>query len=95
VDLPDDQCRFIIVAKAPFQSLGDKLVKSRVYSSGGFGQFWYRADCAQGIVQASGRGVRHKDDYCATYILDKQAERLIVDNQGLFPRYWMEAVDIL
>lgn len=95
VDLPDDLCRFIIVAKAPFQGLGDKLVKSRVYGSGSFGRFWYQAQCAQDIVQASGRGVRHKDDYCVTYILDKQAERLIVDNQGLFPRYWLKAVDYI
>jgi Rad3-related DNA helicase len=95
LDLPDDECRFIIIAKAPFQSLGDKLVKSRVYGAGGLGAFWYRAMCAQDIVQASGRGVRHKDDHCTTYVLDKQACGLIVDNQSLFPRYWMEAVDYL
>jgi len=95
VNLPDDLCRFIIIAKAPFHSLGDKLVSSRVHSSGGFGKFWYRAMCAQDIMQASGRGVRHQDDHCVTYVLDKQAEKLIVDNQGLFPRYWLEAVDYL
>ena len=94
VDLPDDLCRFVIVAKAPFQSLGDKLVSSRVYG-GGLGAFWYRAICAQDLVQASGRGVRHKDDYCVTYLLDKQIEKLVVDNQNLFPKYWMEAVDYL
>ena len=94
VDLPDDACRFIIIAKAPFQSLGDKLVSSRVYGSG-MGAFWYKAICAQDIVQASGRGVRHKDDYCTTYLLDTQIEKLIVDSQGLFPRYWIEAVDYL
>ena len=94
LDLPDDLCRFVIVAKAPFQNLGDKLVSSRVYG-GGLGAFWYRAICAQDLVQASGRGVRHKDDYCVTYLLDKQIEKLVVDNQNLFPRYWMEAVDYL
>jgi Rad3-related DNA helicase len=92
LDLPDDLCRFVIIAKAPFQSLGDKLVSSRVYG-GGLGAFWYRAICAQDLVQASGRGVRHKDDYCVTYLLDKQIEKLVVDNQNLFPRYWIEAVD--
>jgi len=92
VDLPDDLCRFVVVAKAPFQSLGDKLVSSRVHGSG-LGAFWYRAICAMDLVQASGRGVRHKNDYCVTYLLDKQIERLVVDNQVLFPRYWMEAVD--
>lgn len=92
VDLPDDLCRFVIIAKAPFQSLGDKLVSARVYGSG-LGEFWYRSICAMDIVQASGRGVRHKDDYCTTYLLDRQIEKLVVDNQNLFPRYWMEAVD--
>lgn len=92
VDLPDELCRFVIIAKAPFQSLGDKLVSSRVHGSG-MGGFWYRAICAQDIVQASGRGVRHAGDHCVTYLLDKQIEKLVVDNQNLFPRYWMEAVD--
>ena len=94
VDLPDDDCRFIIIAKAPFQSLGDKLVSSRVYGSG-LGSYWYRAVCAQDIVQASGRGVRHEKDFCITYLLDKQIEKLVVDNQSLFPRYWMEALDYI
>ena len=92
VDLPDDLCRFIVIAKAPFESLADKLVSARVYGSG-LGAFWYRAVCAQYIVQASGRGVRHHHDHCITYLLDKQIERLVVDNQLLFPRYWMEALD--
>jgi Rad3-related DNA helicase len=94
VDLPDELCRFVIIAKAPFQSLGDKLVSSRVYGSG-LGAYWYRAICAQDIVQASGRGVRHKDDYCVTYLLDKQIEKLVVDNQNLFPGYWKEALDYI
>jgi Rad3-related DNA helicase len=92
LDLPDDKCRFVIIAKAPFQSLADKLVSSRVYGSG-LGAFWYRAICAQDIVQASGRGVRHKEDWCVTYLLDRQIERLVVDNQNLFPKYWKEALD--
>jgi Rad3-related DNA helicase len=93
VDLPDGLCRFIIIPKAPFQSKADKLVKSRLYTPGGLGGFWYRAMCAMDIVQASGRGVRHQDDHCTTYLLDKQIEKLVVNNQNLFPRYWIEAVD--
>jgi Rad3-related DNA helicase len=92
VDLPDDDCRFIIIAKAPFQSLGDKLVSSRVHGNG-MGAYWYRAVCALDLVQASGRGVRHKEDHCTTYLLDKQIEKLVVDNQNLFPRYWIKSVD--
>jgi hypothetical protein len=37
----------------------------------------------QDLVQASVRG----------YLLDKQIEKLVVDNQALFPRYWLDAVD--
>ena len=37
--------------------------------------------------------MRHKDGYSVTYLLDKQIERLVGDNQSLFPRYWIEAVD--
>lgn len=95
IDLPDDLCRFIIIAKAPFQSLGDKIVSSRLHSPGGMGAFWYKAMCALDTVQASGRGSRHKNDYCVTYLLDKQLENLVVNNQALFPHYWMEAVDYL
>jgi len=58
IDLPDEACRFIIIAKAPYESLGDKLVNSRVYGSG-LGRYWYKSICAQDIVQASGRGMRH------------------------------------
>lgn len=92
VDLYDDRCRFIVLPKAPFQGLSDKLVKARV-NDHGIGTYWYRSMAAMAIVQGSGRGMRHKDDYCTTYLLDKQIEKLVVDNQGLFPRYWMEAVD--
>ena len=95
IDFPDDLCRFIIIAKAPFQNLGDKLVSSRLHEPGGMGKYWYRAMCAQDTVQASGRGSRHKNDYCVTYLLDKQLENLVANNPALFPRYWLEAVGYL
>jgi Rad3-related DNA helicase len=93
VDLPDDDCRFVIWAKAPFLSLGDKLTKSRVYS-GSIGNLWYRSLCAQTIVQGCGRGVRHKYDSCTTYILDKQIKKLILGKGSLFPKYFKEAVEL-
>jgi Rad3-related DNA helicase len=59
LDLPDDACRFIILAKAPYMDMKDKLVSSRYYTPGGIGRHWYQFMAAQDIVQASGRGVRH------------------------------------
>jgi Rad3-related DNA helicase len=94
VDLYDDRARFTIIAKAPFKSLGDKLVAARVYSKHGVGQYWYQSICAQEIVQACGRAVRSKDDYAVSYILDKQACDLIVNHRRLFPQYFIEAVEL-
>lgn len=91
VDLPDDDCRFICWAKAPYLSLGDKLTKSRVYS-GKVGNLWYKSLTAQNIVQGCGRGVRHKDDRCVTYILDEQIKKLMLEKRSLFPDYFIDAV---
>jgi Rad3-related DNA helicase len=93
LDLPDDSCRFVIIAKAPYLSLADKLTKSRVYSSN-VGQHWYASDAAQEIVQSTGRAVRSPDDWAVTYVLDNQAYQRIIHSQGLFPRYYLDAVDI-
>lgn len=93
IDLFDDRSRFNIIAKCPYKNLGDKLVSARVFGRG-IGEYWYKSVCAQEIVQACGRSVRHREDWCNTYILDKQACKLIIDNQKLFPRYFIEAVDV-
>lgn len=94
MDLPDDACRFSIICKAPFKSLGDKLTSTRTYSSKS-GNSWYKSMAAQDIVQAVGRGVRHKEDWCKSYVLDRQGYELIVRNRRLFPDYFIEAVDIV
>ena len=93
LNLDGDLCRFSIIAKMPYQSLADKLVKTRVYSSA-MGNSWYASDAAQGIVQATGRAVRSEKDYSVTYVLDRQAVNKILQYQSLFPKYWMEAVEV-
>lgn len=91
VDLPDDLCRFIIWAKAPFLDLSDEVTKARLYS-GKFGQFWYRSETAQTIMQGCGRGVRHAEDKCVTYILDENGVRLIKENYKLFPGWFRDSL---
>jgi len=93
ISLNDDMARFIVFAKAPFLSLADKLVKKRVFGSN-IGSLWYRSNAAQVLVQGCGRGVRHKDDYCMSYLIDKQIFNLIAQNRRLFPLYWLEAIEI-
>ena len=92
IDLKGDDCRVVVVAKVPFPSLGDRQISDRVHSTGG--QLWYNVQTVRKLVQMTGRGVRSKEDWCLTYILDQQfQEKIMRRNQGLLPQWWKEAVD--
>ena len=66
IDLPGDECRFIIMIKMPFPYLGSKLVqrKKDLYEG------WYQNETLRTIIQSIGRGVRYNGDWCQTYFLD-------------------------
>jgi len=68
LNFPDDELRFAITGKVPWLSQGDPVVKMRMNRRGG-GE-WYKSKAALRVVQAAGRGVRHIDDWCVTYIVD-------------------------
>ena len=87
VDLPYDDCNIVIMPKVPYPPLGDQQVSARLYSQQD-GQLWYRLQTVRSIVQASGRAMRHPDDYCATYILDEEFGKLYNKNKDLFPSWW-------
>lgn len=91
IDLYDDLCRVIVICKVPYPNLGDKQVSARLHSKNG--NLWYRVQAVRNIVQMSGRGMRHEDDYCETYILDKQfVSNLWKQSKHLFPQWWVEAI---
>lgn len=93
VDLPGDACRVQIVCKLPFPYLGDKQVSARLYSTQG-GQTWYLIQCVRSFVQMTGRGVRNKNDYAITYVLDKAFQNNIMKRgKKLIPAYMNEAID--
>lgn len=92
VDLHQDDCRVIIIPKVPFGNLGDKQIKTRMYSTGRAGRIWYVRQAIRTIVQMTGRGMRSADDECTTYILDKEFLRLYAENRRLFPDWWKEAI---
>lgn len=92
IDLPDDLCRVVIIAKVPFPSLGDRQVSARA-NMGNQGKTWYAVQAIRDVVQMSGRAVRHKDDWCTIYILDIQFARNLYKRWGvLFPSWFKEAV---
>ena len=73
VDLPGDECEFIIIGKIPFPYLGSKIIKARKDSS----IQWYFNETLTALIQMAGRGVRSEDDICPTYIVDHSAIRFL------------------
>ena len=74
LNFQDELARFAVIAKIPYKSLGDPVVKLRLQSKGG--NSWYRWKAALGVVQAAGRIVRHKDDWGVTHIVDGEWSRV-------------------
>ena len=81
-----DLCRFIIVMKVPYASLADNLVKAKmaVYPE------WYTNDVINKMVQGVGRGVRSKDDWCETYIVDGCWNDVLTRSSNLMPEKFVE-----
>lgn len=94
VDLPDDLCRVIVIAKVPFPNLGDPVVQKRVYGTQ-MGNRWFATQTVRSLVQMTGRGMRHQSDYVTTYILDDQFRLNIWRNarsRNLIPKWWSSAL---
>jgi len=90
IDLPEEDCQVIVIAKVPYPYLGDKQINARMRAKGG--QSWYAVQTIRSIVQMTGRGMRSRTDWCDTYILDAQFKRLYRENKRLFPKWWREAL---
>lgn len=92
IDLADDKCRVVVVAKMPFPFLGDRQISARLYSHGG--QMWYNVQTVRTIVQMTGRATRHADDRSTSYLLDSQFVHSVWSKgRGLFPSWWTDALD--
>ncbi len=92
ISLDEDKARLVIIIKAPYLYLGDKIVSARLYSSK-IGNAWYTATMLLTILQMSGRAVRSKDDTADTYILDLKAKEAIQKNPTFLPLWWLEALE--
>lgn len=66
LDFPDDLCRFVIITKVPYPQLNNEFTKKKMIMFKG----WYDSATSLKIIQTIGRGVRHENDYCQTFILD-------------------------
>lgn len=92
VDLPDDKCRFQIIFKIPFPSLGDK--QTRLYME--LDDSWYKYKTAINLIQTYGRGMRSENDYCNTYFMDGRLENFINQDYsyyGFLPDFFKNAIN--
>lgn len=88
IDMPDDLLRWQVIPKTPFADLGDPVVAARAHDN----RQWYTQDAIAKMIQAAGRGVRHKEDRCSTWILDTNALWLYSRNAAWWPRNIRDAV---
>ena len=86
VDLRDHLARFQIIVKAAFLPLGDNRIKKLFDED----KIWYTNKMLINLIQACGRGIRSKDDYCVTYILDGTIHDIIIANKTKLPKYFID-----
>jgi Rad3-related DNA helicase len=91
VDLYDDRCRWQVICKVPYPSLGDPQIKRRTKQD----QSWYTWQTVMTIIQTYGRGCRSAEDWCDTFILDEKFRDIYSRNMLLFPKWFREAVRIV
>jgi len=79
LDLKDDECRFMIFLKVPYQNLGSPLVQHKLKKDKSF----YSWKAALAILQGGGRGIRNPEDWAWTYIIDSTFMNLLRDKDLL------------
>jgi Rad3-related DNA helicase len=89
-DFRDDDARVVIVAKLPYPYLGDQQISARMNTPDG--QYWYTIQTIRSLVQMTGRGVRSKEDWAHTYILDAGFMDFLRRNRHLLPEWWLDAL---
>ena len=91
VDLPGDLCRFQIIYKLPFPDWGDKQINQRTEID----REWYDYKTCLNIVQTHGRGMRHNEDYCRTYVIDSRFKTYIKETfpNNFLPDTFKEAIE--
>ncbi len=88
MDFRDDVCRWQVICKIPYPDLGDSQVKRRMEMN----RSWYAWKTVLRLIQTYGRGMRSKDDWCDTYVLDSSFGMLLEKNRDMFPDWFTDAI---
>lgn len=86
-DFPDDECRWQIILKLPYPSINDAITKRRMKGDKDFVPY----HVTQQLIQACGRGVRSKTDWCETFILDNNVQWFIKKYKHLTVGWFLAA----
>lgn len=91
IDLPDDLCRFIIIMKVPWPNMADNLTKKKMELF----PKWFEDHTSKMIIQGIGRGNRHKNDWCVTYIMDNCFGKLYKHTFDEYPKEFNERLKVI
>ena len=94
ISLDDWRARWQVVAKCAYPYMGPEAKRANYRMDELDDWTWYAGSAAIALQQAVGRGMRSKDDWCHTYILDKSAADLIDRNAYLFEDWFLDAVGV-
>ena len=86
VDLKDDLARFQIIVKLPYLPLNNKRIEYLAKKD----YEWYLMKMLVNLIQSCGRGIRSKNDFCNTYILDSGIIKILLENKNILPTYFIE-----
>lgn len=86
-DFPDDQCRFIIVAKLPFGDPRNPIAMRRSEDDPDYGGW----EMMTTFAQSCGRGNRNKGDWSESIVLDGNAEWALPKYKNHAPEYFRDA----
>ena len=88
VDLPNNECRVVIVCKLPYPYLGSTVMKSRVNQS----KTYYTHETLMTLIQMIGRHIRSETDWGITYVLDAGFKSFLKRANGMIPQPIDEAI---
>lgn len=90
ISLDDEKARWQVVAKASYPFVGDERVSYRLNELNDWS--WYNGKACINLQQAVGRGMRSKEDYCVTYLVDSSFKNLL-QKDHLFENWFLESVE--
>ena len=82
IDLADEACRVVIIPTLLFPDRSSPYVAKRRGMPDG--TKWYGLKTLENTIQRLGRGVRHENDSCSSYILDPYWSRLYSEHEAEF-----------